>query len=313
MLYDLYKYDEWHYLLYDNGVLTCDCNLTDNRNMNQRLVKLHKGVNNEVKFRVFDSDRKRTRIDNLRITITLINTENREVSFTTTAKHSPERGVFVVHFFEGDLVNMNPGFYDFIVTGEEWAIPEQPGDIRSTPFYTDTAANMLMKAEITQQGEKLPTPTIEIYSKNPKTGISDWIASNETVDDVYTRIYHSSPIPANRLRNHKAGTHSFALTCENFTGRFEVRGSLEHIPPSEAHDYFPLNLTAFRTSIDYGEWNPTTGTRDPFTGIDPFTFEANIVWLMFVWIPTDENGVPIDEMSFPSQWEEPVKRLQVRS
>ena len=67
MLYTLYKYEDWHELLYDNGVITCACNLTDNRPMNERVIKLHKGVNNEVKFRVFDSDRKRTMLNNLRV------------------------------------------------------------------------------------------------------------------------------------------------------------------------------------------------------------------------------------------------------
>lgn len=316
MLYDLFRYDEWHDLLYDNGVFTCACNLTDNRPMNERVVKLHRGVDNEVKFRVFDSDRKRTRVDNLRIDITLINKENHELCFKTKARHLPERGVFVATFHEGDLVNMAPGFYDFVVTGQTWAIPEQPGEIVSTPFYTDTAANMRLVAEVTTQGEKLPLPTITVFSENPKTGISDWVCTNEVVDNVYARVYHSSPIQANRLKNYKRGTHSFALTCEEFTGLFQVRGSLQHIPPTEARHYFPLNLTSFREYVEYGPFDPAfpnTGIRLPFTGIDPFTFEANVLWLMFVWIPTDNMGVPIDENVFPPGWVEPVKRLQVRS
>lgn len=316
MLYDLYRYDEWHELLYDNGTLTCACNLTDNRAMNERVIKLHKGVNNEVKFRVFDSDRKRTRIDHLRVDITMINKQNHEVAYKTKARIAPEKGVFVVLITEGDLVNLAPGFYDFVITGEQWAVPEQPGEIVATPFYTDTTANMRMVAEVTTQGEKLPIPTTEVFSVNPKTGISDWIVTNEVVDNVYARVYHSSPIPGNRLKNYKRGTHTFATTFENFTGRIQVRGSLEHIPPTEARYYFPLNLTAFRDSVDYGPLDPdfpNTGIRMPFTGIDPFTFEANIMWLMFVWIPTDCKGVPIDENVFPPGWVEPVKRLQVRS
>ena len=54
---DIFRYK----LLYDNNVLAC-CNVTDSRMMNERLIKIHKGVDNEVKFRVFDSDRKRTSI-----------------------------------------------------------------------------------------------------------------------------------------------------------------------------------------------------------------------------------------------------------
>lgn len=313
MLYTIYRYPDWYELLYDNGTFTCECNLLDNRMYDDRIVKLHKGVDNEIKFRVFDSDRKRTRIDHLRVDVTLINKENHEIGFKTKADLMPQRGTFRVHFREGDLINLSPGYYDMVITGEEYAIAEQPGSIVATPFYSDLSANMQMTVLITQQGEKLPVPTLEVHSYNPKTKVSDWMSSNEIIDGIYTRVYRSSPFPAGRLKNYKNATHTFAITCDKFMGRFAVKGTLEHVPPTETAKYFPLNLTTFKEHIQYGPVDPVTNLYTPFTGIDPFTFEANCLWIIFEWIPTDSRGVPIDENMLPIPYIEPITRLQYRS
>lgn len=313
MIYTLYKYDEWHELLYDNDTFTCACNLTDSRPMHDRLVKIHKGVDNEVKFRVYDSDRKRYRLDQFRVSVILINKENHELVLKTKGRMMTERGTFKVLFREGDIINLAPGFYDMVVTGEEWATPEQPGEIISTPFYTDTMSNMRLVAEITTQGQKDPIPTIEISSNNKKTGLSDWIMKTETVDGVNTRVYHSSPLPANRIRNHINGVHTFTVLCNEFTGRLYIKGSLEHIPPTEPEKYFPLNVSTFSDYIQYGIMDDETELYQPFTGIDPYSIETNVVWIMFVWIPTESNGIPVDTGLIPPDWELPVKRVQLRS
>ena len=315
-MYNLFKYDNWHDLLYDNGQITCACNLTENLMMNDRIVKLHKGVDNEVKFRVFDSDRKRTRIDHLRVNATLINKENNELCFNTSGRLMTERGTFKIMFREGDIVDIAPGFYDLIITGEEWSIPEHPGDIVSTPFYSNRISDVQLIAEITTQGQKNPIPTIEVFAKNPDTEVSDWIVTNEMVNHKYARVYHSSPIPANRLRNYKNGTHTIAVTLNEFSGILQVRGSIEHLPPPEARYYFPIDIPGYGTDIYYGDLDPEypdSNIRLPYTGTDSYSFESNLLWLMVVWIPTDNNGVPLDEQIFPIQWNEPITRLQVRS
>ncbi len=46
MLYDLYTYQQQYDLLYDNNEFIICEGLTDNRPMNERLVKIHKGVDN---------------------------------------------------------------------------------------------------------------------------------------------------------------------------------------------------------------------------------------------------------------------------
>ncbi len=284
MLYDLYRYDNWYDLLFDNSRFTCECNLTDNAPMNTRLVKIHKGVDNLLKFRVFDSDRKRAKIDHLKISGTLINKENRERVLTVKGTLECTRGIFTVAIPEGQLVDIAAGFYDFVVTGEEDFIPSQAGEIVSTPFYTDATSNIRLEAEVTDSVEKAPIPTTEII---------EWSSQSVEIEGVYTKLYYSHPIAANRLRNLKHGTHTFTVSAENYRGLFQARGSLEHIPPaaSDREKYFPLNLTDYSEFARYGDVDEN-GKLQTFHGIDAWSIQSNVLWIIFYWVATDDAGVP---------------------
>ena len=292
-MYDLYRYENWHDLLYDNGGITCADNLTDNRPMNRRLVKIHKGVDNLIKFRVFNSDRKRAKIDHLKIKGTLINKENRERVLTVSGVMECTRGIFNITVREGELIDIASGFYDFVITGEEDFIPDVVGETVSTPFFTDTTSNIRLEAEVTDSVEKAPVPTTEII---------DWSMETTEVNGVYTRLYYSHPIPANRLRNLKNGTHTFTVQAENFRGLFQACGTLEHIPPapSDRRKFFPLNITDYDEFATYGDYDEQ-GFLQPFHGIDAWSIQSNVLWIVFYWVATDDKGNPHPAQLDPPQ------------
>lgn len=314
MLYDLYRYDTWHDLLFDNGSITTANNLTDNRNMNNKLVKLHKGVDNLIRFRVFNSDRKKAKIDHLVVKGTFINKENRERVLTVHGDMDCARGLFNITVPEGDLVNIAAGFYDLVITGEENFIPGQTGEMVATPFFTDNISNVHLEAEITDRVEKDPLPTIEI---------TDWTLTSATVEDVRTHMYYSQPVEASRLKNVKNGTHTMTVKANAFRGKLYVCGSLDHIPPSASdfERYFKMNVTDTEDEIQFGIIDQA-GFIQPFSGMDAWTFQSNVMWMIFYWVATDNKGIPLpssidtpskltlDDLSVVDNW---LDRVQLRS
>ena len=260
MFYDLYTYDTTIPLLYDNrGITSC---FLDNRPMNSSKIKIHKGVDNLVKFKVYDADKKVTSVDNMRVSAALIDSQNSERVFKTYCKISNKKGGIELLVKEDDLVNIPAGFYKLVLTGEEWAIPETEGYVVSTPFYTDPSSNINLSVEVLDTADKAPIPTIEILPKH-------WFLSTSTADN--NPEYITQAFPANRLKNSKSGTHTIAIYMTDFIGEFEVYGTLDSTPSNNLEDYFPLDITGMNSTIVY----------NGYCGIDAYCFQANVMWLKF--------------------------------
>lgn len=268
MFYSLYKYDTSIDLLYINKTVTSCYNL-DNRPMNEKVIKLHKGVDNVVRFKVFDSDKKLVSVDDLRVQATFIDLDTRERVLRKECDILNKKGILELTIYEDDLVNMAPSYYTLSITGQNYDVPEQDLPVASTPFYTDAASNIELTVEVLDGADKTPVPTVEIAP-------TDWI--RQLVGNQPETEFICGPFPANRLKNYQSGTHTLALYCENYTGTFEAFGTLELVPPTDINLYFPLNLTHLLQVIEYTE----------FTGIDPFSFNANIMWIMFRYKPDPE-------------------------
>lgn len=230
--------------------------------MESRIIKVHKGVDNLIKFKVFDADKKITSIDNLRIAAILIDCQSSERVFKTYCKITNKKGHLELAITEDDLVNIPAGFFKLVLTGEEWAIPETEGYVVSTPFYTDPSSNINMSVQIVDNIDKTPIPTIEILPKQWIYGLSTNNIDPEFVSQAY---------PANRLKNSKNGSHTIAIHMTNFTGEFQVYGTLDSLPSHNLYDYFPLDLTSNKSVINY----------NGYTGIDAYHFQANVMWLKF--------------------------------
>ncbi|VOH53838.1 hypothetical protein; structural protein [Pseudomonas phage vB_PaeM_MIJ3] len=267
----LYKYDNFVELLYDNGILSCNCKLLDNRPMHSQTIKLYKGVDNQVKFRVYNPDRRLVNIHGLSVFASLINTENKErvlVKQCDIYEQSP--GIFVLSILEGDLINVPNGYYTLSIIGQEEFIPGISNidglPVISTPFYTNTSSDIQLYAEVRDSLEKAPIDTIVA---------TEW---RKVINTDYTfNYYNAGPFPSNRVKNYRSGVHTIAIYAENFTGKFEVYGTLDQIPSleDEFSSWFPINL---RSMFDYIQFNN-------FTGIMPYTFQANVLWLKFRWYP----------------------------
>lgn len=254
---------------------------TDNDPMNRNVIKLHRGVDNEIRFRVFNADRKPVGVDHLKVRTRLINIQNGELVLQRDASISPEKGFMQLRVYEGDLVDVAPGFYQLSIVGQEALIPEKDGDNLYTPFYTDFGNNIVATVEVTEAALRTPAPSYTITDDEWRvTTLPGVVALG---DPQTIRVLRTKSIPASRVRNHINALHTVAVFTEGYTGRLQVYATLELQPPEQLRHWFPVDIT---TASDYIEFeNSTTSTS--------FTFTANFMWLTFAAIP--DPSVPLSE------------------
>lgn len=103
------------------------------------------------------------------------------------------------------------------------------------------------------------------------------------------------PEKADGWYGYNDGLHTVAVYVQNFTGRVFIEASIS-LEPTE-NDWFPIPLTP-TTYVEYPK-NPydPTGEMGGDSGVEAFTFKANILWLRarvdrsYMDIQTDEQSV----------------------
>lgn len=261
----LFRYENRLDLMYVDSQIR-GCSPVNNSPFNKKIIKLHKGVDNQVRFRVLNPDRKLVSVDHLSIRVRFVSKENQERVLDRFADLVPNsKGDIRLTIYEGDLVDIAPGFYSMIVTGEEAFVPGlTTGENVQTPFFLDNAGDIVATVEILASADVTPRESVELLPIN-------WtVTTNSTTG--FTRFI-SSAIPGARLQNYTNSVHSFSAASTSWTGTLEVRATLEHLPTGNINDYFPIDITSGTNII----------TFDNFTGITAHTFEANFMWVIFVY------------------------------
>ena len=275
MFYDLYKLENTVSLLYDSGRFS-SCNL-DNRPMDAKIIKVYKGVDNKVNFKVYDADKKKSNIDHLQIRAAMVEPITGERVFNTYCSICSTKGSLELVIGENDLMNVASGFYNLVWVGEEHSIPDTEGYITSTPFYVDPSGNLRISIEVIDAIDNTPQDTIVINKDNWRMYTDPQNLDPEFISAAY---------PANRLKNSKNGSHTIAIYLDNFTGEFEVYGTLDLIPSQDIRDFFKLSVTNGDSVNRYTN----------YTGIDAFHFSANVMWLKFRYkhdntLSDDQKGI----------------------
>ena len=283
-LHKLYTYDHIRRLLINDSTIRCFT--TDNAPMNKKPIKIHKGLDNHVVFRVFDPDRNPAKVCGFNLFGRIFNTENRELVLEKPCTTNSATGMLFLDLDEGDLADLPQGLYDLVIVKQESLVAGVTGENVTTALYTDFDSNISATLLLSPQAERVPRESHVI-------GVDDWspaqILKNGTGPLV--RHFYSSAIPGARVHNHTHSTHSFSVNvadCDGsgpFTGTLEVFGTLDENPdPSPStHGWFP---------IDIGSEAKGLLTFQDYYGTDMFFFVANIMWLKFVYTPSHEVQAP---------------------
>lgn len=279
-LNDLYLYDDIRRLLLCDDSITCIDK--DNAPMNKRAIKVHKGVDNSLKFRVFSPDRTPVNVCGYDLYARLYNNESGELVLEKRCTTNTAKGMVFLELNEGDIANFAPGSYDMVMLAQEDLVHNRIGDAVSKPLYTDLDSNIVATVEITNQAERAPRPSYEI-------GPDDWSQSRILLNGAGPLVlrHYSSSIPANRVQNHINATHSFSVYAteeHKYTGTLTILGTLDLNPqedPDTAH-WFKIMALPDAEEIKF----------ENFYGTEAFTFSANVMYLKFMYTPSHEVNEP---------------------
>lgn len=263
--FELFAYDNVRRLLYfdsDNY-----CYSTDNAPMNKRPIKVHKGIDNTIPFRVFDPDRKvhSLRKCDVEYLARVTQVDTGYILLERACKVGTATGILTLSLLESDLSNIDPGLYSLVIIENTSFTVD--GEVISKPLFTDYDGNVSSSIEITEQVARQPRPTYTLTDKS-------WTPTRlGTVNGIVQQAY-SSAIPGNRVGNIE-GNHTFSVNCSAFTGNITIMGTLSESPspdPTTGNEWFVIPPSSFTGRIECTN----------YTGTDAFFFRNNVMWVKFI-------------------------------
>jgi len=231
----------------------------DNRPMNNRKLKAHKGLSNEIFFHITDRDRKKQNVFSDTLRAHVVNPSTRRRIFSRTLEHTADVGVVKLVLPESDLGAVDAGLYSLYITRSE---TEQT----DLPVFTDQNNNLKFDIEISDQGsvEPIPTQNTEVFIQTGNTILGD--AANSFV---------TSALYGNLERNFDYAQHTMAIHASGYTGQVQIQAScLTSTPDSddESPDWFTVS------TLDIAD-PQTTGNII----VDTFTVNCN--WVRVLHYP----------------------------
>jgi len=221
--------DQRLYLYNDtiNLVVTTTSMYVDNRPMNNRRLKAHKGVSNEIFFTVTNRDRKKQHVFNDTIRAHLINPSTGRRIFSRMLEHTSDLGVIKLVLAESDLGDVDAGLYQIYLTRSE---TEQT----DLPIFTDQDSNMRFDIEVTDQASMTPIAT---------QSTDNFIRTGNTLLGDAANSFVTSALYGNLERNFSYAQHTMAIHAQGYTGQVQIQAScLTSVPDSddESPDWFTV-------------------------------------------------------------------------
>jgi hypothetical protein len=220
------------YLYEDNidVVMTTDDFYVDNRPMNTRHLKVHKGVSNEIIFTVRNRDRKLQNVAPDTVRAYIVDPSNNSRLVTRILQNTLDLGKLKLILLEGDIQDIQPGLYHMYLT-------RSTSELDNTPFYSDQNNNMRFNLEITDQSYASPVPT-QVQNTFVQT-------SSTTLGDE-ANIFVTNALYGNLEKNFPNATHTAAFYLDGYTGNITVQASCMRSTPDledQSTDWFDVNTT----------------------------------------------------------------------
>lgn len=238
-------------------VITTTSLSVDNRPMNNRNLKAHKGVNNEIFFNIRNRDRKLQNVFSETLHAYLISPTDRRRVVTRVLEHTSDVGIVKLTLSEADLASLNPGrYYVYITRGDSETL--------DTPVYTDQDNNVKFDIEITDQVAVHPIAT-QVSESFLQTGNVDM---GDAADS-----FVSGSLYGNLERNFTNAQHTMAWYPNAYTGQVIVQASCVTSTPD--------------TDDASKDWfNVSTHDLSNTSSIVNTTFNVNCNWIRILHYPT---------------------------
>jgi len=284
-IHKLYSYDHVYQLLALAGNM-CLCS-GDNGPMNTKPIKVHKGLDNRLMFRVLSPDRTVVNIAAFeQVYARVVNPDNRTIMLEKLCTLGPAKGLIILELDGGDLSHIPPGTFEIVLIRTQEFVNNIPGYYVEKPLYSDLNDNVAMQIEVTEQAFKAPLKAITLY---PEDWTPDFIVP---VFGPATACFYSSRMPGARILNHIDSVHSFSVKTTRFTGWLQIFGSLEEAPDPYLNDtrWFPVYPSTMSQQIEFIN----------YTGTTAYTFAQGALWYKFRYVPSTQvlNPGTLDKLIF---------------
>ena len=192
----------------------------DNRPMNNRNLKAHKGVTNDIYFQIRNRDRKLQNVFSETLRAYLVNPSTKKRLLTRILEDTSEVGKVKLVLSEGDLAQIDPGLYQVFIT-------RSVDELTDRPVYTDQNNSLRFDIEVTDQVGVQPVPTQEdktfFQTQNTSTGDA-------------ANVFVSSAMYGNLDRNFTNAQHTVAIYPQQYTGQVLLQASSLTATPSTEDD-----------------------------------------------------------------------------
>lgn len=220
--------------------------------------KIFKGAKTVVDFKIRDLDSQVVNLADKTVVLNVFNYETNEfIFYKLLTITDPVRGLAQATFEVIDTIDLVPLYYYYSLTVVE--------DGSQVPYFIDQTVNALSYFELIEGVMPTPVQSVTVLPDDftPSTG-------TEESDETY---WIAGPYAADSNKYRNDGLHTFAIFADDFTGKFYAEISLNDEPIQDDWSAIWLDeLTPFKS-------------YDQFTGVEPFTFQANAKWVRFKYIP----------------------------
>ena len=202
-----------------------------NRMYYSKSVKLHKGVDNPVKFKIRNNNQKDVDITDSQFTLSIVDSKtNKEILNRSLAIEDATKGMLSITITEEDL-------QDFTMNQYHYGIKMLNSSGVQYPIYVDDNYGASGVVEIHNDAYPIPTPAVQ-----PTVGAySDGTAYSSVV--VVT------------LGNNGISTAAYYLS--GFSGTITVQGSLEDSTGVSSSDWIDITSSTYTTETGVGYTNFT--------------------------------------------------------
>lgn len=237
-------------------VFTTDVVQVDNRPMNQKKITVHKGVTNKINFTVRNRDRQLVDVSSSIVMASLVSADTgRRIFQKIMDVQGLPTGQAQLTLVPSDISALQVGLYNLSITYSD------DDGATEFPLYSNQNDHIMIDLDIRSTLEFDPAPTQETTTFTQ-------------VSDPQGDYYVSDPFNGNQDQNQTHCLHTIAFYMDQFVGEVTVQGSIqESVPdPENDTDWFDINVQG-----DIG--SPEIPFNTAFTGVDPFNFTVNALWI----------------------------------
>lgn len=232
--------------------------------------RLHRGVMNVIEFQVKNRDRKPVDVTGSTIIIAIRDTSNNQMLLwkATTLVDGP-KGKVRLTVLPTETVDWQMGSYHYSILF--W---DGVSDWETLLYMNESFAGMgvvhlsdsALPSPITSHEITTFTPVGRLYGQEP--------------------FFVSSALPGSSMTDYLNTVHTLAVYCTDFSGSFWMEGSIEENIPGE-EGWFVIDL------MDTPDWKP-----ERYTGVMPFSVDACLMWVRFVYLPHATNRGTVDKILY---------------